>query len=118
MRNRDFLTHHRILFRCRSGTGRSAGTQFVRLFHQMPHTLAVDQLEQQFSGLLTGIDHVTAHGGQIRIGRGAEGEFHVKHFLYSRNGCGTDDHPRIPEDEQMAAELTAYLASFGPDLWQ
>lgn len=52
IRNRDFLTHHRILFRCRSGTGRSAGTQFVRLFHQMPHTLAVDQLEQQFGGLL------------------------------------------------------------------
>lgn len=26
--------------------------------------------------------------------------------------------PRIPEDEQMAAELTAYLESFGPDLWQ
>lgn len=48
----------------------------------------------------------------------AEGEFHVKHFLYSRNGCGTDGHPRVPEDEQMAAELTAYLESFGPDLWQ
>lgn len=47
-----------------------------------------------------------------------EGEFHVKHFLYSRNGCGTDGHPRVPEDEQMAAELTAYLESFGPDLWQ
>ena len=47
-----------------------------------------------------------------------DGEFHVKHFLYSRNGCGTDGHPRIPEDEQMAAELTAYLESFGPDLWQ
>lgn len=118
MRNHDFLTHRRILFPCRGGTGRSAGTQFVRLFHQMPYTLAVDQLEQQFGGLLTGIDHVTAHGGQIRIGCGAEGEFHVKHFLYSRNGCGTDGHPRIPEDEQMATELTAYLASFGPDLWQ
>ena len=48
----------------------------------------------------------------------AEGEFNVKHFLYSRNGCGTDGHPRVPEDEQMAAELTAYLESFGPDLWQ
>ena len=66
----------------------------------------------------TGIDHVTAHGGQIRMGCGAEGKFHVKHFLYSRNGCGADGHPRIPEDERMAAELTAYLASFGPDLWQ
>ena len=33
------LTHHRILFRCRSGTGRSAGTQFVRPFHQMPLSL-------------------------------------------------------------------------------
>ncbi|WP_259296079.1 hypothetical protein [Bifidobacterium pseudocatenulatum] len=42
----------------------------------------------------------------------------MKHFLYSRNGCGTDGHPRVPEDEQMAAELTAYLESFGPDLWQ
>ena len=58
--------------------------------------------------------HAIFHGN----GRGTEGEFHVKHFLYSRNGCGTDGHPRVPEDEQMAAELTAYLESFGPDLWQ
>lgn len=54
--------------------------------------------------------HAIFHGN----GRGTEGEFHVKHFLYSRNGCGTDGHPRVPEDEQMAAELTAYLESFGP----
>lgn len=58
--------------------------------------------------------HAIFHGN----GRGTEGEFHVKHFLYSRNGCGTGGHPRVPEDEQMAAELTAYLESFGPDLWQ
>ena len=84
----------------------------------MADLLTVDEPEHQPCGRLAGVHHVAAHGRQIRIGRGAEGEFHVKHFLYSRNGCGTDDHPRIPEDEQMAAELTAYLASFGPDLWQ
>lgn len=47
----------------------------------------------------------------------AEGDDRVKHFLYSRNGTATPGHPRVVEQEEMAAELTAYLESFGPGLW-
>lgn len=48
----------------------------------------------------------------------SEGDIRVKHFLYSRNASGTHGHPRIPEDEEMAGELVAYLESFGPDVWE
>lgn len=41
----------------------------------------------------------------------------VVHFLYSGNGCKTPGHIRIPEAEQMAEELTAFLESFGTDIW-
>lgn len=47
-----------------------------------------------------------------------EGDTRVEHFLYSRNASGTYGHPRIPEDEEMAGELVAYLESFGPGLWE
>lgn len=41
----------------------------------------------------------------------------VHHFLYSRNGCGTPGHIRIPEAEQMAEELSAYIQSLGEEIW-
>lgn len=41
----------------------------------------------------------------------------VHHFLYSKNGCGTPGHIRIPEAEEMAEELTAYIDSLG-DIWK
>lgn len=41
----------------------------------------------------------------------------IVHFLYSRNGSGTPGHPRIPEDMQMAMELTQFLEGFGEGLW-
>ncbi|MDE7327072.1 MAG: electron transporter RnfD [Lachnospiraceae bacterium] len=41
----------------------------------------------------------------------------VVHFLYSKNGCGTPGHIRIPEAEQMAEELTAFIESFGEEIW-
>ncbi|WP_124065942.1 GDSL-type esterase/lipase family protein [Clostridium sp. E02] len=33
----------------------------------------------------------------------------VSHFLYRRNGVGTPGHIRIPEAEEMAEELTAFI---------
>lgn len=42
----------------------------------------------------------------------------IVHFLYSNNGCGTPGHVRIPEAEQMAAELTTFIAQFGEDIWK
>lgn len=42
----------------------------------------------------------------------------VVHFLYSNNGAGTPGHIRIPEAEQMAEELTAFIESFGEDIWK
>lgn len=41
----------------------------------------------------------------------------VRHFLYSKNGCGTSGHVRWPEAEQMASEMQEYLESFGEELW-
>ncbi len=44
------------------------------------------------------------------------GSDRVHHFLYTKNGCGTPGHIRIPEAEQMADELSAYINSLG-DIW-
>lgn len=40
----------------------------------------------------------------------------VHHFLYTNNGCGTPGHIRVPEAEQMADELSAYIVSLG-NIW-
>lgn len=42
----------------------------------------------------------------------------IHHFLYSRNGCGTPGHIRRPEAENMADELSAYIASLGEKIWE
>jgi len=42
----------------------------------------------------------------------------IHHFLYSNNGCGTHGHIRIPEAEQMARELCAFLESLGSEIWE
>lgn len=41
----------------------------------------------------------------------------VVRYLFERNGCGTPGHVRIPEAEEMADELTAFIESFGEDIW-
>ncbi len=43
---------------------------------------------------------------------------HVHHFLYSKNGDGTDGHIRIPEAEVMSDELAAYITSLGKEIWK
>lgn len=40
----------------------------------------------------------------------------IHHFLYSLNGCGTHGHIRIPEAEQMAVELSAFIQTLG--IWE
>ena len=35
----------------------------------------------------------------------------VHHFMYTRTGKATPGHPRIPEHDEMARELTGYIAS-------
>lgn len=45
------------------------------------------------------------------------GDEHIHHFLYSRNGAGTSGHIRIPEAEEMAAELTGFIESLGEEIW-
>lgn len=42
----------------------------------------------------------------------------IYHFLYSRNGCGTPGHIRIPEAEQMAEELSTFIEGLGADIWK
>lgn len=41
----------------------------------------------------------------------------IHHFLYSKNGCGTHGHIRIPEAEQMARELSAFIETL-PNVWE
>lgn len=41
----------------------------------------------------------------------------VHHFLYTKNGCGTPGHIRIPEAEEMAGELAAFIESLGDEVW-
>lgn len=45
------------------------------------------------------------------------GSGRVTHFLYRRNGAGTPGHIRIPEAEEMADELAAYIRSMGEEVW-
>lgn len=42
----------------------------------------------------------------------------ILHFLYSRNGCGTPGHIRIPEADQMSEELVAFINGLGDDVWK
>lgn len=42
----------------------------------------------------------------------------IHHFLYSNNGCGTNGHIRIPEAEKMGRELSAFVESLGPEVWE
>ncbi|MGN0352554.1 MAG: electron transporter RnfD [Roseburia sp.] len=44
-------------------------------------------------------------------------EERVHHFRYQRNGRGTPGHLRIPEAEEMAEELTAYINELGDAIW-
>ena len=34
---------------------------------------------------------------------------HISHYRFKRNGMGTPGHLRIPEAEEMAEELAAYI---------
>jgi hypothetical protein len=40
------------------------------------------------------------------------------HFLYSYNGRGTPFCTRVGEAEQMALELSMFLKSYGPEIWE
>ena len=57
------------------------------------------------------LPQIGAEGLQIR------GQL-VGHCLLFRNAAATPGHPRVAEQQAMADELTAYLESFGPDLWK
>ena len=46
------------------------------------------------------------------------GEKRIHHFLYTKNGCGTPGHIRIPEAEEMAEELSTYIESLGEEIWK
>ena len=40
----------------------------------------------------------------------------LRHFLNTRNGCGTPGHIRIPEAEEMSDELAAYIEKTNREL--
>ena len=43
---------------------------------------------------------------------------HITHSLLRRNGCGTKGHLRIPEESEMAVELSTYIESRNVDGWE
>lgn len=46
-----------------------------------------------------------------------DGDERVFHFMYSRNGCGTPGHIRIPEAEEMAEELVRFIEGLSVNVW-
>lgn len=40
------------------------------------------------------------------------------HFMFTRNGKATPGHPRIPEQCEMAEELTAFISNLGDGIWK
>lgn len=42
----------------------------------------------------------------------------ITHFTYTRAGKATPGHPRLPEQYEMAEELTAYLSNMGDKIWE
>ena len=40
------------------------------------------------------------------------------HFMYTRCGKATPGHPRVPEQKEMANELTAFLNSLPAEIWE
>lgn len=46
-----------------------------------------------------------------------QSEINVYHFMYKRNGAATPGHPRIPEQQEMADELTEFLNSLPQSTW-
>ena len=41
----------------------------------------------------------------------------ISHFMFTRTGKATPGHPRLPEQYEMAEELTAYLSNMGDKIW-
>ena len=41
----------------------------------------------------------------------------ISHFMFRRTGKATPGHPRIPEQCEMAEELTAYISKMGDEIW-
>lgn len=42
----------------------------------------------------------------------------ILHFFYSKNGCGTPGHIRIPEAEKMADELVEFIEQLEIPVWE
>ncbi len=48
----------------------------------------------------------------------AEGFEGLSHFTFTRCGKATPGHPRLPEQYEMASELTAYISRMGNEIWE
>lgn len=48
----------------------------------------------------------------------AEGDEGVTHFMFRRCGKATPGHPRLPEQYEMASELTAFISRKYRDIWE
>lgn len=47
-----------------------------------------------------------------------QGDDKISHLTFKRSGKATPGHPRLPEQYEMASELTAYISRMGDDIWK
>ncbi|MDD7556847.1 electron transporter RnfD [Ruminococcus sp.] len=79
------------------------------LMHRYPRavfilTLTVLQHDADFERVL---DEVQEAAGSDRVLR----------YRFRRTGTGTPGHPRVPEQAEMASELTQFILSLGDQIW-
>lgn len=48
----------------------------------------------------------------------AQGDPYVSHLTFKRCGKATPGHPRLPEQYEMASELTEYISRMGDEVWK
>ena len=46
------------------------------------------------------------------------GDEKITQYIFERNGKGTPGHLRIPEAEEMAGELAAYIENLNIEGWE
>ena len=91
------------------------------LQHDPAWDRAIDEAVQSFNAI-PDLPPAEPFGDAVDATAGAASDGDARpvahHLLFSRNGAATPGHPRVVEHEEMARELTAFLASLGDGIWE
>ncbi len=80
----------------------------IRAKRPNAHIICITTLLEHGKAWDEGIDRVVKSMGDDKI----------HHYMFARNGSATKGHLRIPEAEEMAKELAAYIKGLGENIWQ